>query len=223
MFKYILFDLDGTLINSNDVIIKCLRETAKKYINRDLSNEELNNILGKPIKDQLLLIHNKNVEEMIECYKKLYRKYRDELTKEFEGIKEMLDTLKEKGYTMGIVTSKGTSGIEHALTKFHMHRYFDVTISANDVENHKPHPEPILKALKALDGNIQEAILIGDSLSDILCGKNTGIITILVDWSILPREMLLKADPNFVAKTPEDIVNIIEGKNLRVGNITEKA
>lgn len=212
MYKYILFDLDGTLINSNDVIIKCLKETAKRYIKKDLSTEELDLILGKPLKEQISLIHNENVEEMIECYRKLYRQHRDDLTKEFEGIKEMLHTLKEKGYTMGIVTSKGTSGIEHALTKFNMHKYFDVTVSADDVENHKPHPEPVLKALNALSGNIEEAILIGDSSSDILCGKNTGITTILVDWSILPREELLKANPDFVAKTPEDIVAIIEGK-----------
>ena len=93
-----------------------------------------------------------------------------------------------------------------------LHKYFDITVSANDVENHKPHPEPILKALDGLNGNIDEAILIGDSLSDMLCGKNTGISTILVDWSILPREELLKAKPNFIAKIPQDIVAIIEGK-----------
>ena len=209
MYKYILFDLDGTLINSNDVIIKCLRETTKKYVKRDLSNEELNSILGKPLKEQFSLIHNEFVEEMVKCYRELYKKHRDDLTKEFEGIKEMLDKLKEMGYTMGIVTSKGTSGIEHALTKFNMHKYFDVTISADDVENHKPHPEPILKALKALNGDVNETILIGDSLSDILCGKNAGIATILVDWSILPREELLKAKPDFIAKTPKDIVDII--------------
>lgn len=212
MYKYILFDLDGTLINSNDVIIKCLKETAEKYVKRDLSDEELDRILGKPLKEQISLIHNENVEQMVECYRRLYRKHRDELTKEFNGIKEMLDILKEKGYTMGIVTSKGTSGIEHALTKFDMHKYFDATVSANDVKNHKPHPEPVLKVLDALEGNVEEAILIGDSLSDMLCGKNTGITTILVDWSILPREELLKANPDFIAKTPKDIVTIIEGK-----------
>lgn len=209
--KYILFDLDGTLINTNDIIIKCLRDTSIKYADKDLSKEELDVILGKPLRDQVSLILSENIDEMMEHYRVNYRTHVDELISEFEGVAELLQELYNEGYTMGIVSSKGRRGIDQALEKFHMEKYFKAIVAVEDVENHKPQAEPLEKGLELLSASKGEAIFVGDSYFDILCAKNAGVKSVLVDWSILPRNEIIELSPDYVLVDPMDFVEILKG------------
>lgn len=208
--KYVLFDLDGTLINTNDIIIKCLRDVSIEYANKDLSKEELDVILGKPLRDQVSLIFNENIDEMMEHYRVNYRTHVDELIAEFEGIAELLQTLYNEGYKMGIVSSKGRRGINEALKKFHMEQYFNAIVAAEDVENHKPHSEPLEKGLELLGATKEESIFIGDSYFDILCAKNARVKSVLVDWSILPREEIMNLKPEYVLVNPMDFMEKVK-------------
>lgn len=209
--KYILFDLDGTLINTNDIIIKCLRDVSIKYANKDLTEDELGVILGKPLRDQVSLIFNENIDEMMEHYRINYRANVHGLILEFEGVAELLQELYNEGYTMGIVSSKGRRGINEALKKFHMEKYFKAIVAANDVENHKPHAEPLEKGLELLGASKEEAIFVGDSYFDILCAKNAGVKSVLVDWSILPRCEIMKLNPDYVLTNSMDFAEILRG------------
>ncbi len=212
MYKYILFDFDGTLIDTNDLITLTLNETSKRYLNRELSHSELNSILGRHLEDQMKLLSPSDYSRLMLFYKDFYRSNQDTMVKEFPGVRKMLDDIKSLGCKMAIVSAKGRGGIEHGLKLFQMEHYFDVIISAYDIQNNKPHAEPALKALRAFNAQPDNALLVGDSYYDILCGKNARIKTVLVDWTIFPREQILKTGPDFIIKEPADLVKIVSSE-----------
>ncbi len=143
MITHVLFDFDGTLMDTNDLIVEALRESAKKFRGRDIGDAELDKVLGKPLAIQMHELDPEHAEEMDTFYRQYYRSRRDEYTKEFDGIRDMLDTLLDMDIKMGIVSNKGTAGIEHGLSSFDMHKYFSVSVSADDVIKRKPDPEGI--------------------------------------------------------------------------------
>lgn len=215
MIKYALFDFDGTLIDSNEIVITCLHKAAEKYRGFAFSAEELEDILGKPLEVQMghLTDQPQMRAELVTYYRTIYRERRDEMTREFEGIMEMLESLKLKGIKMGIVSNKGRSGIAHGIEKFGLSPYILSAVSSDDVVNRKPDPEGIFKALEALGGTPEETVFVGDSGHDLECGINAGCSTILVGWTVLDIERLKTLGPSFIAETPKDIVRYIESSN----------
>ncbi len=213
MITHILFDFDGTLMDTNDLIVESLRQSAIRFRGTDIGDEELQQILGKPLSIQMHELDDAHGDEMEAFYRTYYRERRDEYTKEFDGIREMLDTLLEMGIKMGIVSNKGTPGIQHGLTSFDMHKYFGSAISADDVIKRKPDPEGIFKALEELDGKVENTLFIGDSVHDIESGKRAGAKTILVGWTILDKKRLMEASPDHVVETPDEIVDIVKSIN----------
>jgi len=210
MVTHILFDFDGTLLDTNELIVEALNAAALEFRGHKIEPKELDNILGKPLAVQMKELDPEHCEEMDTYYRMYYRERRDAYTKQFDGIRDMLDELLALGLKMGIVSNKGTAGIAHGLTIFDMHKYFGSAISADDVVNRKPDPEGVFKALKELDGQAEKTLFIGDSGHDIECGKNAGTRTILVGWTILDRNRLMKACPDHVVETPAEIVDIVK-------------
>lgn len=212
MCKYILFDFDGTLIDTNEIIVNTLNETALKFTGSVLSEEKLQSILGKPLAVQMKEIKEEQWEELDAFYRYYYRLHRDAFTKIFRGTKDMLDGLKSLGCVLGIVSNKGQSGIQHGLEMFDLNSYFDVVVSSEDVVYKKPHVECIEKALAVLEGTLSETMIVGDSIHDIECGKNAGIKTVLVDWSIADKNKILELKPDYVIESPENLIDIIDHK-----------
>ena len=210
MIKYILFDFDGTLIDTNDLIIYCLRQTYKEFLNKELSRDDLNAILGKVLVEQFKHLSETRYEDMVSYYRELYRRKHDEMVAEFPGAGNAVEKLKKMGCKIAIVSSKGRSGIDRGLKHFSMEKYIDAVVSANDVQNSKPHPEPALMALEALEGVKKNALLIGDSPYDIQCGKNAGVKTALVDWTIFPKDDVLSHHPDFYIKSFEELLEIAD-------------
>lgn len=211
MYRNILFDFDGTLIDSNEIIVQTLHETARQFTGRKLTRDELQAILGKPLAVQMKAIDETQWEALDAFYRQYYRTHRDALTYAFEGIEEMLKALHEAGCKMGIVSNKGTSGIQHGLEKFGWESYFDAVISMDDVVLKKPHVECVEKALAHMGGEHSETLLIGDSIHDIECGKNAGIHTALVGWTIIDKHRILHLKPEYVVETPAEIVRLALG------------
>lgn len=210
LFKYILFDFDGTLIDTNKLILLTLNETAQRYLNRSLKPNELNNILGKPLEEQMKSLSYELWTCMLDYYKAFYKSNQDKMIEEFPQISIMLKKLKNIGCKNAIVSAKGRNGILHGLELFNYTMYIDFIVSAYDVQNNKPHPEPALKAIDYFNAPKNEVLLVGDSPYDILCGKNAGIKTALVDWTIFPKSQLAGLNPDYIIKTPLDLVQIIE-------------
>ncbi len=210
MYKYILFDFDGTLINSNEIIIKTLQATTLKYRGDQLTAKEVNNLMGRPLLETMMLIDKAQAEVMIDYYRQYSRSHRDDFTYIFDGIKEMLLELKEKGIMLAIVSNKGSNGIRHGIGKFGLEGIFDTIVSADDVEKKKPYADPALKAMAALKASADSCLFVGDSIHDIECAKNAHIKTVLVNWSIIDKKELFEASPDYIIHTPNELIDIIE-------------
>lgn len=208
--KKIIFDFDGTLVNSNEAVITSLNATYFEFKGEMPDYiEAIEPILGKPLEVQMSSFGIERVEEAVEYYRSYYMDIRDERTFSYEGVDVLLSLLKEKGYRMGIISNKGPSGLQHGLEKFNYTDYFDVVVSKDDVTEKKPHPDAFNPILEAMGGALSDYMIVGDSISDVLLGHNLGIPSILVNWTLLPDEAFIEAEPTYVIDTPLDLMNII--------------
>jgi pyrophosphatase PpaX len=214
--KYALFDFDGTLIDSNEAVISSLNHVAIKYRGFPFNTDELNQILGKPIQDQMFFLSEAHTQTLVEMYRIEYRRVQDDLTKIYEGVVEMLSQLKSMGIRTGIVSNKGRHGINHGINQFDLHDLIEVTVSLDDVTRAKPHEEGIFKALKllgvseeALTDALKMTLFVGDSGHDIETAHNAGCTSVLVSWTLIDMKQLLELKPDHVIHTPGEILELI--------------
>jgi pyrophosphatase PpaX len=205
----ILFDLDGTLIDTNDLIITTYLHTLEKYYPSKYSREDVLPFMGPTLQEAFSTIDPDRVEEMILEYRTFNIANHDALVKEFAGVLETVELLKEKGYKLGIVTTKIHDTVLKGLRLTKLDRFFDVVVALDHVTKAKPDPEPIFKALEQLDATPEEAIMVGDNYHDILAGKNAGTKTAGCAWSIKGREYLAKYEPDYILENMADLLTIL--------------
>ncbi|WP_059172064.1 pyrophosphatase PpaX [Bacillus sp. FJAT-27445] len=206
----ILFDLDGTLIDTNDLIINSFLHTFDRYYPNKYKRDDVLPFMGPTLRETFGSINPDNVEEMIRTYRTFNLANHDLLVKEFNGVFETVRTLKESGYKIGIVTTKMHDVVIKGLKLSKLDQYFDVIVALDHVTNAKPDPEPIMLALEQLGSKPETAIMVGDSYHDILAGKNAGTKTAGVAWSAKGREYLEKFEPDFMLESMADILDIVE-------------
>ncbi|WP_026583529.1 pyrophosphatase PpaX [Bacillus sp. J33] len=208
----ILFDLDGTLIDTNELIISSFLHTLGKYYPDRYQREDVLPFMGPTLHETFESINPEKVEEMIAVYREYNIKNHDVLVKEFEGVFETVRTLKESGYKLGIVTTKVSNVVEKGLKLTKLDQFFDVVVTLDHVEKPKPDPEPILKALNLLDAKPDEAIMVGDNSHDIEGGKNAGTKTAGVAWTAKGREFLARFEPDYMIDNMADLLDILEAE-----------
>lgn len=204
----ILFDLDGTLINTNDLIIESFLHTLNYYYPNQYKREDVLSFIGPPLIDTFQSIDEERVDEMVARYRKFNHEQHDALVKEYDTVYETVKALHENGFKLGIVTTKIRSTVNMGLKLTRLDAFFDVVVTLDDVENAKPHPEPIFKALKQLDASPEEAIMVGDNHHDIEAGKNAGTKTAGVAWSIKGEEYIRSYHPDYLLKKMSDLLVI---------------
>lgn len=209
MIKGIFFDLDGTLINTNKLIVSSFQYVFKENLDLMVEEQEIVQYFGEPLSYTMAKYTEDRVEELVQKYVEYSLSIHDEYTEGFSGVEEGLCYLREKGYKLAVVTSKRRNTALRGLRLFDLEKYFDVIISPEDTEKHKPCGEPVLKACEVLELSPEEVLMVGDSHNDILCGRNAGAKTCLVKYTALPLERLLEHKPDYVIESIEDIINII--------------
>lgn len=209
MIKGILFDLDGTLIDTNSLILSSFKHTFKKHLNFVPEDSEIVKFFGEPLDKSLLKYGKDNVENLVASYRAYNDERHDIEAKEFDGVKETLDKLKARGIKLAIVTSKRRIMSVRGLELFGLTEYFDVIITPENTQLHKPNKEPALKACELLKIKPSEAIFVGDSHNDILCGKNSGTKTCLVTYTVLELEELKSLKPDYVVDNIVELLDII--------------
>jgi phosphoglycolate phosphatase len=180
--KVILFDLDGTLIDSTEAILEGFRITFEKFKKEYPGDEKVKKLIGLPLEIMFFKLGvSENVEEYVNTYKMHYRKISTQKTKLLPFAKEAI--LKAREFArLGIVTTKTARYSKELLEHFGLMQYFEVLIGREDVENPKPHPEPILKALHLLKADKENVFMIGDTCLDIVSAKEAGIKAVGVKW-----------------------------------------
>ncbi len=202
----VLFDLDGTLINTNELIIASFLHTLDHYFPNEYTREKVIQFIGPSLYDSFTRLNPDNVEEMVQMYRKFNHEKHDELVEEYELVKETVQALHAKGYKLAIVTTKRSETARMGLKLTGLEPYFPVVVAIDDVTNVKPDPEPLLKALAQLQSTPEQTLMVGDSQYDILGGKNTGTKTAAVAWTIKGREFLEKYEPDVMLETMADLL-----------------
>jgi pyrophosphatase PpaX len=208
MFKSILFDLDGTICDTNQLILQSLRHVLLSENFSNVSDNLLLTYWGKPLYYQLnkFLPGRNDYDSLVERYRIFYSDNQNDYLTEFDGIVEMLNELKLTNKTVGIVTSKHTRFAKETLDHLNYSQYFKFIIGCDLVRNVKPDPEPILKAIEITGYEKSETIYIGDNVDDIIAAHNSNISSAVVGWSLTNREILLNALPNYIFETPLDVL-----------------
>ena len=210
MIKAILFDFDGTLVNTNDVIIESFRYTFMHYKNQGVELSKITSFFGEPLVTTMAREFPETTpEEAMATYRSYQDMHKEELVKTFDGIESMLAELKKRNIAMSVVTSRTTSSTVAYLEQFGLEKYFDVIVSCDDTDIHKPNPEPALLALEKLGVSKDEAVMIGDGDFDMGCAQNAGVKSVLVGWHITEN----RVKPDYYVETPEDIVALIDELN----------
>ncbi len=207
-FDTILFDNDGTLVDTRELIDKSFIYTFERFRpDYELSNEELDSFFG-PTLYQTFSKYGKDEEEineMIKCYREYNIPNHDHMVKAFPYAKETLRTLHKKGYKIGVVSSKKTDLLTHGLDICGLLPYIDLVIGADEVKNHKPAPDGILLAKEKLNGN--NVLYVGDALNDIEAAKNANVKSCGVLYISHP-EIMLKAKPDYVVNKLNELIEI---------------
>lgn len=205
----ILFDLDGTLIDTNELIISTYLHTLEKYFPGKYKREDVLPFLGPTLHEVFGNMDPDRVEEMVLEYRTYNLANHDALVKEFVGVMETIETLKKKGYKLAIVTTKREDVAFKGLRLMKLDPFFDVMIAYDHVKKVKPDPEPIFLALEKLDSKPEETLMVGDNFHDVLAGKNAGTKTAGVAWTIKGRDYLAKYEPDYMLENMKDLLTIL--------------
>ena len=209
MINTILFDYDGTLMDTNEVVLQSWQHTFRTLRGHEEDPAFIRSTFGEPLVMTLAkLFPEVPVEKSLDVYRTFQREVFTDFVEVFPGILELLKNLKEKGYKMGLVTSRTKdttwSGLEH----YGMDKYFDAVITAGDTDRHKPDPAPILITLDRLGSAPGEAIMVGDTMFDLECAQNAGVKSVIVDWSITMSDSE-KEQADYIIKTAEELLDIL--------------
>jgi pyrophosphatase PpaX len=202
-----LFDLDGTLIDSIELILRSYRHTMRLHRGHEPSDDVWMQGLGTPLWVQFRHFTEDpaEIEAMVATYRAYNLAHHDELVRPYDGVVEAVLALRDRGKTLGLVTSKMRSGALRGLRVAGLEDAFQVIVGADEVIHPKPHPEPVLMALERLGAPAAGAVFVGDSRHDVECGRAAGVKTAAVLWGPFDRAYLEDLEPDYWLETPADL------------------
>jgi pyrophosphatase PpaX len=205
-FPVVLFDFDGTVIDSGAIILASMRHATRTVLGRELEDEVLMAAVGGAgLNEQMRLLDERRVDELV----RVYRAHNEPLHAELvccAGMEDVLAELKQEGRRLGIVTAKRRQTVALAFEHVPIEHLFDVVVGSDDTERHKPAPDPILHALDRLGAAPDDAVYVGDSPFDIRSAKAAGVHAIAVTWGgIHSHERLAEEEPDAVVHTAEEL------------------
>lgn len=207
MLRAIIFDVDGTILDTEKAILQSLQRTLREETQKDYPFEALRFALGIPGKDALQRLNVDDIEAVHQKWSAAVLDFSHEVAV-FESLEEVIQHLATKPLQLGIVTSKTAQEVVDEFEPFGLSEYFHHIVSASDTVKHKPHPEPLLKCLDALQIAPEEAIYIGDSIYDFQCAKQAGAKFALAHWGAKSTIGFEEAD--YVFYEPKDILAIVK-------------
>jgi pyrophosphatase PpaX len=225
--KAILFDLDGTLIDTTELILYCFNHSWKTICGQTHSPEGFIATMGVPLKEAMHRLLGATegmqleqigelrtagfVESLVREYRSCNAANHDRLAHAFPGMELVVDKLRNRGYAVGVVTSKGREFAQRGLRLCGLWEFVDAFVSMDDTSRHKPHPEPLLLALERLQIGPQNAVYVGDSRHDMQAGWAAGMRTVDALWGPVPRCELELENPDVLACRPEELLEIFPG------------
>lgn len=210
----VLFDLDGTIIDTNELIIESFLHALKGVVPASFNREHIIPSMGETLTNQLQQFSGQSdVAGLTQLYREYNHLRHDEMVALFPGVAEVVAQLRSAGIRLGIVTTKMRATTIRALELLGLYEYMDTIVTLDDVEHAKPHPEPVAKAIEALGTDPSDTIMVGDSTVDMKSAIAAGAIPVGVSWSLKGEEKLFEAGAEHMLREMQELLTLcgIEG------------
>ncbi len=204
--RAVLFDLDGTLLDSAELIITAFQETCRHLLHREVDRETILREWARPIRERFHALAPDRDEALSQEYLRRYLALHGQRARLFPGVTDVLEALRARGYPMAIVTSKRRATTQAALDAFHLDRWCSVVIADEDVTRHKPDPEPVRLASERLGVRPENALMVGDTPLDITSGRTADASTAAALWGTVDAAALRAAAPDHELAHPADLL-----------------
>ena len=211
MLRAALFDFDGTLVDTTELIYQSLRHATGEVLGREIARGILMANVGQPLPRQMELIDAERAEALLESYRLHNEQHHNSLIGEFPGVEVSLARLRSSGIGIVVVTSKRRFSVEMALEKFSgLGEVVDRFVTLEDTAEHKPHPAPLLKGLEFLGGvSPEEAAYVGDSPFDVAAAKAAGVKSVAVSWGAFSEDTLRSTGPEYLVPDLDSAVDVL--------------
>lgn len=204
--KTVLFDLDGTIIDTNQLIIDSFMNIMHDV---PLTRETIIPHMGTTLQNQLRVFSGlEDVRELEKAYRTYNLAHHDSMVKPFPHVQEVVRDLHAAGIRLGVVTTKIRPTSMKVLEMFDLYRYMDAVVTVTDVTNPKPHAEPVLVALERMGADPKTALMVGDSPADIRSAQNAGVRAAAVAWSLKGEAVLSGYNPDYMLRDMRDLYQL---------------
>jgi pyrophosphatase PpaX len=205
----VLFDLDGTILDTNELIIRSFLHALRGVVPPEFGREHIIPHMGKPLEEQLRYFSGRDeVDDLHTAYREYNWREHDALVTAFPHVAEVLERLKAAGFKIGVVTTKMRVTSMRGMKHVGIDGFVDALVAFDDVEHAKPHPEPVLRALELLDVRPEEALMVGDSPADMQSALAAGAVPVGVAWSLKGERVLLDAGARHIIRDMRDLYEL---------------
>jgi pyrophosphatase PpaX len=207
-YPVVLFDLDGTVIDTGAIILASMRHAAETVVGGDYSDEQLMAAVGGPgLEAQMHALDPNRVDELVRVYREHNEPLHDTISV-CAGMDVVLDQLKDRGHRLGVVTAKRRATVDLAFARIPIEHLFDTVVGGDETERHKPDPQPLLLALERMGADAADAVYIGDSPFDMQAAKAAGLYAIGVSWGRIHTADKL-TDADVVIDAAEELLALV--------------
>jgi pyrophosphatase PpaX len=210
-FDPVLFDLDGTLIDSVALIRESHRHAVRQVLGKEMPDEALVANVGRPLIEQMRVFSPERAEELLSAYQLWNHANTARVLRPVPGIDELLTDLRASGRTLAVVTSKSHRTVDLAFDILPIRHHFQVVVAADDTERHKPDPAPLCFALERLGRARGDACYVGDAPFDVRAARAAGVGAVAVTWGFFHREALAREQPDLIADSPAELEAALTG------------
>jgi len=209
-FPVVLFDLDGTVVDSGAIILASMRHATREVLGRDYSDEELLQTVGGPgLEAQMRAFAPDQVDRLVDVYRAHNEPLHDAL-EACAGMEDVLVRLHEEGRRLGVVTAKRGATVDLAFAQVPLGHLFETVVGGDETERHKPDPGPLLLAAERLGAEPADTAYVGDSPFDVRAAKAAGMFAVAVTWGrIHDRERLEAEEPDAIVETAEELLGVL--------------
>ena len=208
-YQAVVFDLDGTIVDSVELIVQSFQYAARQVLGKEMSRAESIANVGRPLREQMEMISPEHADELVTVYREWNHREHDRMLKLYDGIMQVLHSLQLAGVKLGLVTSKSRYTTQMAFDLTGIGCYFDASICADESPRNKPYPDPILICLQQLEVGPQDAAYVGDSPADMQAALAAGVSAIGVTWGVFEAETLEAEKPDILVHTVSELAEVL--------------
>ena len=211
----VLFDLDGTLIDTVELIRLSMRHATLEVLGASPPDGVLMSGVGMPLLTQFRDLAPEHADDLLRVFREFNHAHHDDIAKAYPGTLDVLGELRSRGIRMGIVTSKGEVAATMGIDKFGLRGFAEIIVTADDVEIHKPDPYPLAYAATLLNVDLRYCVYVGDSPHDMLAAVSGGAISVAALWGAFPAAEVLAPGPDFALSGIRELPALLAGETER--------